>query len=139
MSCRRANTEGSVMGQASDKTTRRQFLGRAAAAGFACGMPAPALTQALTKVAFQLSWIRAVQYGGYFAAQEFGYFREVGIEPDFMAGGPSIDGINTVAAGNALLGDRPSDQIIIARGRGVPVKIIGATYQRSPGGVMSLK
>ena len=123
----------------SGTTTRRQFLKRAAAVGLAGALPAPALAQGLTKVAFQLSWIRAVQYGGYFAAQEFGYFRDVGIEPDFMAGGPNIDGINTVAAGNALLGDRPSDQIIIARGRGVPVKIIGAAYQRSPGGVMSLK
>jgi ABC-type nitrate/sulfonate/bicarbonate transport system substrate-binding protein len=111
----------------------------AAAAGIAGGLAAPAIAQAPTKVAFQLSWIRSVQYGGYFAAQERGYFREVGIEPDFMAGGPNIDGINTVAAGNALLGDRPSDQIIIARGRGVPVKIIGAAFQRSPGGVMSLK
>jgi ABC-type nitrate/sulfonate/bicarbonate transport system substrate-binding protein len=102
-------------------------------------LAAPALAQSPAKVAFQLSWIRSVQYGGYFAAQELGYFRDVGIEPDFMAGGPNIDGINVVAAGNALLGDRPSDQIIIARGRGVPIKIIGAAFQRSAGGVMSLK
>jgi predicted outer membrane repeat protein len=107
--------------------------------GMAAGFPAPAVTQSLTKVPFQLSWIRVVQYGGYFAAQEFGYYREVGLDPEFLAGGPNIDGINTVAAGKAMLGDRPSDQIIIARGRGVPVKIIGAVYQRSPSGVMSLK
>jgi ABC-type nitrate/sulfonate/bicarbonate transport system substrate-binding protein len=119
--------------------TRRTFLKRTGAAGLASGLAAPALAQSLTKVAFQLSWIRSVQYGGFFAAQEFGYFREVGIETDFMAGGPNIDAISTVATGNALIGDRPSDQLIIARGRGVPLKIIGATYQRSPGGVMSLK
>jgi ABC-type nitrate/sulfonate/bicarbonate transport system substrate-binding protein len=119
-------------------TTRRRFV-QGLGAGLAAGLPAPALAQSPTKVTFQLSWIRSVQYGGYFAAQELGYYREVGIDPDFMAGGPNMDAISMVAAGNALLGDRPSDQLIIAKGRGVPVKIIGAAYQRSPSGVMSLK
>jgi ABC-type nitrate/sulfonate/bicarbonate transport system substrate-binding protein len=121
------------------RRTRREILQGMTTAAIAAGFPAPAVTQTLTKVPFQLSWIRVVQYGGYFAAQEFGYYREVGLDPEFMPGGPNVDGINTVASGKAMLGDRPSDQIIIAKGRGVPVKIIGAVYQRSPSGVMSLK
>jgi NitT/TauT family transport system substrate-binding protein len=95
--------------------------------------------QTLTRVPFQLSWIRSIQYGGLFAAEELGYFREVGIEPSWQAGGPNIDAVATVAAGRAMIGDRPSDQLVIARGRGIPVKIIAAMFNRSPSAVMSLK
>lgn len=114
---------------------RRALLGGAASL-----LAAPSVhAQALTKVTFQLSWIRSIQYGGLFAAQELGYFREVGIEPEWQPGGPNIDAVATVAAGRALIGDRPSDQLVIARGRGIPVKIIAAMFNRSPSAVMSLK
>jgi NitT/TauT family transport system substrate-binding protein len=114
--------------------SRRVLLGMAASA-----LAAPAVhAQTPTRVPFQLSWIRSIQYGGLFAAHELGYFREVGIEPEWNPGGPNIDAVATVAAGRALIGDRPSDQLVIARGRGIPVRIIGAMFNRSPSAIMSL-
>jgi ABC-type nitrate/sulfonate/bicarbonate transport system substrate-binding protein len=124
----------SFEGEREMNSTRRGLM-----FGTAALLAAPAVqAQAPTKVAFQLSWIRSIQYGGLFAAQELGYFREVGIEPEWQPGGPNIDAVATVAAGRALIGDRPSDQLIIARGRGIPVKMIGAMFNRSPSAIMSL-
>jgi ABC-type nitrate/sulfonate/bicarbonate transport system substrate-binding protein len=99
---------------------------------------APAIAQAPATVNFQLSWIKSAQYAGYFAGIERGFYREEGIEPNFVSGGPGIDAIANVAAGQSAIGDRPSGTLIVARDRGLPIKVIGAAYQRSPGAIMSL-
>jgi NitT/TauT family transport system substrate-binding protein len=93
---------------------RRQFLklGATAAASAAVGGPAllsaPAVLAADAKpVSFQLSWIKSIQYGGYFAGIENGSFGKFGVEPTFVSGGPNIDPIGNVASGQSQLGDRP--------------------------------
>ncbi len=130
----RHRTALTILGAAMSRRTLLQGVGAAATT---LAMPA-VHAQTLTKVPFQLSWIKTVQYGGLFAAQELGYFREVGIEPEWLSGGPNIDGVATVATGKAMIGDRSTDPLIIARGRNIPVKIIAAIYNRSPAALMSL-
>ena len=49
------------------------------------------------------------------------------------------DSINIVAAGQAMLGDRDSTNLILARAKGVPVKVFAAAMQSSPYAMMSLK
>jgi ABC-type nitrate/sulfonate/bicarbonate transport system substrate-binding protein len=98
----------------------------------------PAIAQAPTVVNFQLSWIKSAQYAGYFAGIERGFYREERIDPNFVSGGPGIDAIANVAAGQSAVGDRPSGTLIVARDRGLPIKVIGSAYQRSPGAIMSL-
>jgi ABC-type nitrate/sulfonate/bicarbonate transport system substrate-binding protein len=124
---------------------RRQFLqlGATAAASAAVGGPAllssPAVLAADTKpLSFQLSWIKSIQYGGYFAGIENGSFKKFGIEPTFVSGGPNIDPIGNVAAGQSQLGDRPIGSLLIAREKGIPIKVIGTVFQKSPYAVISL-
>ena len=61
----------------------------------------PAVLAADAKpLSFQLSWIKSIQYGGYFAGIENGSFGKFGVEPTFVSGGPNIDPIGNVAAAN---------------------------------------
>ena len=75
----------------------------------------PASAQATKPIGFQLSWIKSIQYGGYFAGIENGTYKKYGIEPTFNAGGPTVDAVANVASGQSGLGDRPIGPLILAR------------------------
>ena len=94
--------------------------------------------QAAKPVAFQLSWIKSIQYGGFFAAVENGSFTRAGVDANFTAGGPTMDAIANVAAGRSQMGDRPSGALLLAKDKGIPIRIIAQTFQKSPYSVLSL-
>lgn len=126
------------------RLSRRGFLVRGVSLG--CGIVSSAdlmflqisSARATTTLNFQLSWIKSGQYAGFFAGVENHYYRDVGIDVTFNAGGPNIDTIANVAAGRDELGDRPVGSIIVARERGIPIKAIAAVYQRNPYCIISL-
>lgn len=115
---------------------RRRVLIAATAVPLA--MPSIRRAVAADAVNFQLSWIKSIQYGGFFAGIETGAYANAGIVPTFTSGGPNMDPVANVAAGRSQLGDRPIGPIIIARDKGIPIKVIGTVFQRSPLAVMSL-
>ena len=134
-----------VQSQSSHSPQRRSFLNATAKlAGASLALPfgaaywTGASAQSLAPMNFQLSWIKTMQYGGWFAGLEKGFFREVGIEAIFNTCGPNVDPIANVAAGRSVLGDRPSGQLVIAREKGIPIKIIGVVFQKNPFAIMSL-
>lgn len=117
--------------------SRRAALGWSAAAAMsAFGMNARAASP--TDIGFQLSWIKSIQYGGYFAGLEIQSFARHGVHATFNAGGPNIDPVANVTAGRLQLGDRPSGPLIIAREKGMPIKVIANVFQRSPLSIISL-
>jgi len=118
--------------------TRRSFLTMGAAA-LATGMLGGkfAFAQEAKKVQFQLSWIKSIQYGGYFAGIETGAFSKQSLDVTFNPGGPNMDPVANVASGQMMLGDRPSGPLIIAREKGIPVKIIATVFQKSPFSIIS--
>jgi NitT/TauT family transport system substrate-binding protein len=99
---------------------------------------ATALAQGATPLSFQLSWIKSIQYGGYFAGIENNIFKKYGIDPTFNSGGPNVDAVANVAGGRSVLGDRPIGPLLVARDKGIPIKVIGTVFQRSPFSIMSL-
>ena len=129
--------------------SRRKFMKRAVAGGAALAgtlvtpkagqLFAPALAQGFDEVPLQLNWIKSVQHSGHFAAIEKGFFREERLNVEVLGGGPGIDSIALVANGRAMMGDRDSSNVVLARARGVPIKGFAATFQRSPFCLMSLK
>ena len=116
--------------------TRRHAL--TIVAGAALAAPALRTARAATPVGFQLSWIKSIQYGGYFAGVDDGAYDREGIAATFNSGGPNMDPVANVAAGQSQLGDRPIGPLIIARDKGIPIKIIATVFQRSPLAVLSL-
>lgn len=122
---------------------RRGFLfsGSAAAAGIGLGFGARisgASAQAVKPLSFQLSWIKSIQYGGYFAGIDQGFYKKHGVEPTFNSGGPNVDPIANVASGQSGIGDRPIGPIIVAKEKGIPVKVIATVFQKSPYSIISL-
>jgi ABC-type nitrate/sulfonate/bicarbonate transport system substrate-binding protein len=122
------------------RPSRRSFLATAgagvAAASFGSVTRARAAT--LQPLSFQLSWVKSIQYGGYFAGIDRGTFHDMGVDPTFVSGGPNIDAVANVATGRSQLGDRPVGSILIARDKGIPVKVIGTVFERSPYSILSL-
>jgi ABC-type nitrate/sulfonate/bicarbonate transport system substrate-binding protein len=118
---------------------RRSFVKLAGSGALlAAAGPGGASAQALKPISFQLSWIKSIQYGGLFAGLEIGSFKEQGVDASFVSGGPTMDPIGNVATGRSQLGDRPSGALLLARDKGVPIKIIGQMFQKSPYSVISL-
>jgi ABC-type nitrate/sulfonate/bicarbonate transport system substrate-binding protein len=97
-----------------------------------------ARAESLPPISFQLSWVKSIQYGGYFAGIEQGYFRQSGVDPTFVSGGPNIDAVANVASGHAQIGDRPVGAIILGREKLMPLKVIATVFERSPYSIISL-
>jgi ABC-type nitrate/sulfonate/bicarbonate transport system substrate-binding protein len=87
----------------------------------------------------QFSWIKNAEFMGEFVADEAGYFTEAGFDSvDFIPGPASAEA--GVLSGNVDLGigNAISTGTVIAE-EGAPLKIIGATYQKNPFTILSLK
>jgi ABC-type nitrate/sulfonate/bicarbonate transport system substrate-binding protein len=97
-----------------------------------------AFAQQAKPVSFQLSWIKSIQYGGFFVSVDQGSYKKFGVEPTFVSGGPNVDPIANVASGQSQLGDRPVGPLIVAKEKGIPIKVIGTVFQKSPYSIMSL-
>jgi ABC-type nitrate/sulfonate/bicarbonate transport system substrate-binding protein len=116
---------------------RRTFLAMAGATLATLGSRR-ASAQAAKPLSFQLSWIKSIQYGGYFGGLDIGSFKAASVDATFVSGGPNMDPVANVAAGNSQLGDRPSGALLLARDHDIPIRIIGAVFQKSPYSLISL-
>jgi NitT/TauT family transport system substrate-binding protein len=123
---------------------RRRFVqGAAALGGLATthsliGVTA-GLAQDVAKVRMQLGWLASNGILGEVAAIKQGFFAEEGIELEIVPGGPNIDGVAGVAAGQSQLGmTSSSPAIMLARSAGIPIKAFLAGYQKHPFSYFSL-
>jgi ABC-type nitrate/sulfonate/bicarbonate transport system substrate-binding protein len=89
--------------------------------------------------ALQLSWILDAEFAGYFLAKDRGYYEEEGIDLEIIPGGPTAAIEATVASGKAKFGLSVPDLTALAMKQGQAFKVVGAQYQKSPLGIMSLK
>lgn len=106
----------------------------------ASGPAASSATGATTKLRVTLGWISNVEFGGYFIADDRGYYAEEGLEIEFLTGGANApSAAQSLAAGNADIGLSPSmSDTIVAAAKGNDLQILGAVFQDSPGGIVSL-
>ncbi|QPZ38105.1 ABC transporter substrate-binding protein [Paramicrobacterium chengjingii] len=86
-----------------------------------------------TPLALQLGWlINSGQFGEAIALSK-GWYDEAGISFSINPGGPSIDGIALVAAGESQLGQiSSSPSHMLARSQGIPVKAFAVCVQDHP-------
>lgn len=119
------------------RLNRRQFLGTAAAATAAAGLPMRAT--AATPFTMQAAWINDAEFAGYFLAMDQGYFTDEGLNLTYLSGGPDVIPESTIIAGRADLALTTPDTTIKAIAeQGAAFKIIGAQYQKNPIGIVSL-
>lgn len=91
------------------------------------------------EMAYQLSWIKNFQFAGEYIADSEKYYEEAGLKVDLLAGGPSIAVDAVAESGKALVTQSSPDFTANAVAAGADLKIIGASYQRSPFSIISMK
>ncbi|NGO54699.1 ABC transporter substrate-binding protein [Allomesorhizobium camelthorni] len=125
--------------------TRREFLQAAAAVGGLAVTHSligvtPAMTQSPAKVGMQLGWLASNGILGEVVAIKKGFYAEEGVELEITPGGPNIDGVGGVAAGQRTLGQTSSSpSVMLARSAGIPIKAFAAGYQKHPFTYFSLE
>jgi NitT/TauT family transport system substrate-binding protein len=87
---------------------------------------------ARTPITIQLLWTHVNTFGGYYAADQKGYYAAEGLAVTFREGGPKVDYLSAVDNGIAQFGDGGSDELILARAEGKPLRAIATIYRRSP-------
>lgn len=115
-----------------------QYLQLAAAAVVLTTLPAYA---ADTPVTTQLGWLRIGEYAPILIADAKGYFKEEGIEPKIVDGGPGKNPIPIVAVGQAQFGISANGMALVtARLAKDPVDIvaIGTLFQLAPSAYITL-
>ncbi len=86
----------------------------------------------MSSVTFSLNWIKNVEFGGLWAGQEKGWWQQAGLDMTAKAWDYTDDPAVLVGAGKYMFGFQDGASLIIARSRGVPVKAIWASGQKSP-------
>jgi ABC-type nitrate/sulfonate/bicarbonate transport system substrate-binding protein len=90
-------------------------------------------------VTTQLLWIKNVESAGWWLADANGYFRDAAIVSNVLAGGPGLSSVEAiVAAGRADVGIDQIERIVDAIAAGADFVVLGAIFQRSPAGLVSL-
>ncbi|MEY8878203.1 MAG: ABC transporter substrate-binding protein [Leptothrix sp. (in: b-proteobacteria)] len=108
-------------------------LAPAAPAAAATLSSAPAADAALAPFIFLTNWSAQAEHGGYYAALAAGLYREHGLDVTIRMGGPQLNALQILAAGQAdcILG--ASDlQMLQARAHGLPVVMVAAMFQKDP-------
>jgi ABC-type nitrate/sulfonate/bicarbonate transport system substrate-binding protein len=117
--------------------SRRRFLG--ASAALAALPLTTRLAMAADALNFQASWINDAEFAGYFTALDNGYYKDQGLDINYIPGGPDVIPESTLIAGKAdLTLTTPDTTIQAIATQQAPFKIIGAQYQKNPLGIVSL-
>ena len=99
---------------------------------FLMGCQPPQKTPPTDKVTVHLKWVHQAQFAGFYVAQEEGYYAEENIDVSFLEGGPGINIVERVHAGEADFGVTSPEQIMFEQYHGHPVTAIATTYRRNP-------
>lgn len=91
-----------------------------------------AAAQAQHKFVFLTNWFAQAEHGGFYQAQASGLYRKAGLDVTLRMGGPQVNGLQLLAAGQAdcLMGY--DVQIIKAHEQGVDAVTVAAAFQKDP-------
>jgi NitT/TauT family transport system substrate-binding protein len=87
--------------------------------------------QAADKLTLQLKWVTQAQFGGYYVAQDKGFYEEAGLDVTIKPGGPDIAPPQVIAGGGAdvIIDWMPS--ALATREKGVALVNIAQVFKKS--------
>ncbi|UFS94098.1 ABC transporter substrate-binding protein [Nocardia huaxiensis] len=85
-------------------------------------------------VAVQLSWLKNIEFAGEYFADSRGYYKEAGFgSVNLIAGGAASTSVESgIGTGKIWIGMSAPQTTAPAVLKGLPLKIVGATYQKNP-------
>jgi NitT/TauT family transport system substrate-binding protein len=92
----------------------------------------PAIAQPATKLVFGTNWYAEAEHGGFYQALAEGTYRKHGLDVQIRMGGPQINGLQLLLAGQLDLFMGYDLQTIQVMEQGLPVVTVAATFQKDP-------
>lgn len=87
---------------------------------------------ALDRLVFATDWLAQAEHGGFYQAVAEGTYAKHGLDVTIRMGGPQVNGMQLLAAGQLDVAMADGLQVLSAVENGVPVTAIGATFQKNP-------
>jgi NitT/TauT family transport system substrate-binding protein len=96
-----------------------------------------ARAQASERLSFATDWLAQAEHGGFYQAVAEGIYRKHGLDVTIRMGGPQVNGLQLLAAGqfDIVMGD--ALQVVSAIEQNVPVTAIAATFQKNPTAIIA--
>jgi NitT/TauT family transport system substrate-binding protein len=102
----------------------------AAAVGLGCALSAAA--QPLDRLVFTTNWYAEAEHGGFYQAVARGIYRKHGLDVEIRMGGPQVNGLQLLVAGQTDLFMGYDIQTVQAVRQGLPIVTVAATFQKDP-------
>jgi NitT/TauT family transport system substrate-binding protein len=116
-------------------TRSLSLLRRLVASGLALAplwLACAAQAQPPTKLVFMTNWLAQAEHGGFYQAVAEGTYRKHGLDVEVKMGGPQVNVVQLLLAGQADLVMGYDLQTIKLIEQGLPVVTVGATFQKDP-------
>ena len=99
----------------------------------AAGLLLAAGAQAQDKFTYMTNWYAQAEHGGFYQAVATGIYKKYGLDVTIKMGGPQVNIMQLMAAGQADCIMGSSDlQMMIARSGGLPIVTLAAIFQKDP-------
>jgi NitT/TauT family transport system substrate-binding protein len=100
-------------------------------------LTAGAAVHAQDKVTFLTSWYAQAEHGGFYQAIAKGLYKQAGLDVTIRMGGPQVNGMQLLAAGQADFIMGYDLQVLKAIEQGLPVVTVGTSFQKDLQGLMT--
>ena len=98
----------------------------------ATAVVATAHAQTLERIVFATDWLAQAEHGGFYQALAEGTYRKYGLDVTIRMGGPQVNGLQLLAAGQLDVVMADALQVLSAAEQRVPIVAIAATFQKNP-------
>lgn len=98
---------------------------------------APTAANAQEKLTFLTSWYAQAEHGGFYQAQAKGLYKAAGLDVTIRMGGPQVNGMQLLTAGQADCIMGYDLQVLSAIEKGLPVVTVAASFQKDLQGMMT--
>ncbi len=88
--------------------------------------------QPVDRLVFATDWLAQAEHGGFYQAVAEGIYRKHGLDVTIRMGGPQVNGLQLLAAGQIDIVMADALQVLSATEQNVPVTAIAATFQKNP-------
>ncbi|QRX81203.1 ABC transporter substrate-binding protein [Glaciimonas sp. PAMC28666] len=95
------------------------------------------LVHADDKVVFLTSWYAQAEHGGFYQAVAKGIYKKYGLDVTVKMGGPQVNGMQLLAAGQADFLMGYDLQVLSAVEKGMPVTTVATSFQKDLQGMMT--
>jgi NitT/TauT family transport system substrate-binding protein len=93
--------------------------------------------QPLEHVVFSTDWLAEAEHGGFYQALAEGTYAKYGLDVTIKPGGPQVNGLQLLAAGQLDIAMGDALQVLAAVEQGVPLTAIAATFQKNPTAIIA--